>query len=91
MDDDDTASLAKPDGALFEALVGTMRMVEQSLAGAGGLVKKQTALSMLVAQGLITHDQREPVGVLIDGLIWAARNRKAIGAFARKSCSCLPL
>ena len=87
----DTEKLTKPDGALFEVLIGTMRMVEQSLAGAGGAVKKQTVLSMLVAQGLITNEQREPVSVLVDGLIWAARNRKAIGTFAKKTCACLPL
>ena len=54
-------------------------------------MKKQTVLSMLVAQGLITDEQREPVSVLVDGLIWAARNRKAIGTFAKKTCACLPL
>ena len=89
--EDYTEKLTKPDGALFEALVGTMRMVEQSLAGVGGAVKKQTVLSMLVAQGLITDEQREPVSVLVDGLIWAARNRKVISTFAKKNCACLPL
>ena len=54
MQDEDTASLTKPDGALFEVLVGTMRMVEQSLGTAEGAIKKQT---VLVAQGLITHEQ----------------------------------
>jgi hypothetical protein len=88
---EDTASLTKPDGALFEVLVGTMRMVEQSLGAADGAIKKQTVLSMLVAQGLITNEQREPVSVLVDGLIWAARNRKMISTFATKNCACLPL
>ena len=85
---DDTTKLTKPDGALFEVLVGTMRMVEQSLGAADGAIKKQTVLSMLVAQGLITN---EPVSVLVDGLIWAARNRKVISTFVKKNCACLHL
>ena len=88
---EDTASLTKPDGALFEVLVGTMRMVEQSLGASDGAIKKHTVLSMLVAQGLITNEQREPVSVLVDELIWAARNRKVISTFAKKNCVCLPL
>ena len=87
----DTARLTQPTGALFEVLIGTMKMVERSLGKAGGTIKRETVLTMLVSQGLIKEDQREPVGVLVDGFIFAARNHKLLTEFARKECSsCLP-
>ena len=87
----DTARLTQPAGALFEVLIGTMKMVERSLGKAGGTIKRETVLTMLISQGLIKEDQREPVGVLVDGFIFAARNHKLLTEFARKECSsCLP-
>ena len=83
--------LTQPAGTLFEVLIGTMTVVERSLGNSGGSLKRETVLTMLISQGLINENQREPVGVLVDGFIFAARNHKLLTEFARKECSsCLP-
>jgi len=80
-------SLINASGNLFEVLIGMMKMVERSLGGASGSTKRETVLTMLLSQKLINEDQKEPVGVLIDGFIYVAKHRNLLGEFAAKGCT----
>lgn len=71
---------------LFESVLGAMTLAERS--GAPGPTKRQLVVTMMRTAGLNEEDEKH-IAVIIDLIIWAARNAPDIKAFARKN-GCLP-
>ena len=72
---------------LFQSVLNVMKMAEKS--GTDGLTKRAVVINVLIGAGLVKESEREHIGVIIDLIIYCAKNAGDIKKFAKAS-GCLP-
>ena len=72
---------------LFQSVLGAMHVAEKTRLD--GPTKRELVTTLLKNAGLITAEDEPHVAVIIDMLIWSAKNAGDLKQFAKKS-GCLP-
>ena len=73
--------------ALFSDVLGEMLVVERS--SRDGPRKREIVLAMMINTGVVEENQREHIGVIIDLIVYCAKNAQELKQLARAS-GCLP-
>ena len=73
--------------ALFSDVLGEMLVAEK--ASRDGPRKRDLVLGVLINTGVVSENQREHVGVIIDLIVYCAKNAQELKQLARAS-GCLP-
>ena len=73
--------------ALFSDVLGEMLVAERS--SRDGPRKREIVLAMMISSGVVKENQREHVGVIIDLIVYCAKNAQELKQLAQAS-GCLP-
>ena len=73
--------------ALFSDVLGEMLVAER--ASRDGPRKRDIVLGVLINTGVVSENQREHIGVIIDLIVYCAKNAQELKQLAQAS-GCLP-
>ena len=73
--------------ALFSDVLGEMLVAER--ASRDGPRKRDLVLAAMISTGVVSENQREHVGVIIDLIVYCAKNAQELKQLAQAS-GCLP-
>ena len=73
--------------ALFSDVLGEMLVAEK--ASRDGPRKRDLVLAAMISTGVVSENQREHVGVIIDLIVYCAKNAQELKQLAQAS-GCLP-
>ena len=73
--------------ALFSDVLGEMLVAEK--ASRDGPRKRDLVLAAMISTGVVSESQREHVGVIIDLIVYCAKNAQELKQLAQAS-GCLP-
>ena len=74
--------------ALFSDVIGEMLVAERA-SPRDGPRKREIVLAMMISSGVVKENQREHVGVIIDLIVYCAKNAQELKQLAQAS-GCLP-
>ena len=74
--------------SLFSDVIGEMLVAEKA-SPRDGPRKREIVLGVLISTGVVSENQREHVGVIIDLIVYCAHNARELKQLAQAS-GCLP-
>ena len=74
--------------SLFSDVIGEMLVAERA-SPRDGPRKREIVLGVLISTGVVLENQREHIGVIIDLIVYCAKNARELKQLARAS-GCLP-
>ena len=87
MSDPENKTLTDQPTPLFQSVLSVMKIAERS--GTDGPTKRAVVINVLIGAGLMKEAERENIGVIIDLVVYCAKNAGDLKAFAKAS-GCLP-
>ena len=87
MSDSENKTLTDTPTPLFQSVLNVMKMAERS--GTDGPTKRAVVINVLIGAGLVKETERESIGVIIDLIIYCAKNAGDLKRFVKAS-GCLP-